>query len=132
MPLEHDFNPEEENHNKEHPQIPNDQWDLPIGFMLNGAPITLNNYSGIGMYTMSERFNEKDYDSEEMKQLVLNRIRSVDNYGTFSFNKVRVDREMAIKEVEEGTELGDYIIEIEMETITAMIEVLNNSSLNRE
>lgn len=114
-----------------HPKIPNDQWDLPIGYMPDGTPITLSNYQSLDVNTIAEQFNEKKFRSEEKRQLVLNRIKNVENYGSFSFNNERVDRGRAIKAVQANTELGDYIIEIEMETIKALIEVLNQDSLNR-
>ncbi|MFM9947381.1 MAG: hypothetical protein ACKV1O_05535 [Saprospiraceae bacterium] len=115
-----------------HPKIPNDQWDLPIGYMSDGTPITLSGYQGFDISSKAEQFDEKNLKLEEKKQLVLNRIKSVENYGSFSFNNVRVDRETAINEVQADTPLGDYIIEIEMETINALIEILNQGSLNRE
>ena len=114
-----------------HPKIPDDQWDLPIGYKSDGTPITLSGYQGLDIYTIAEQFDGKNLKSEEKKQLVLNRIKNVENYGSFSFNNVRVDRETAIKEVQADTPLGDYIIEIEMETINALIEVLKQDSLNR-
>ena len=104
MTLEYDPNQEDKNH----PKIPKDQWDLPIGFMPNGIPITLNNYKDVGIHTITKKLNERNIDLVEIKELVLNRLKKVKNYGAFSFNKERVDREIAIKEVEKGTPLGDY------------------------
>lgn len=116
---------------KNHPKIPSDQWDLPIGYKSDGTLITLNDYNSLDIHTITEQVEKKNLRSEEKKQLVLNRIKSVKNYGSFSFNDVRVDREKAIMEVQTNSPLGDYIIEIEMETINAMLEVLNQDSLDR-
>ena len=110
------------------PKIPKDQWELPIGFLSNGDPVTLINFKKHREFIMLDEYSTDAYNQEAVRRLVLNRLNKVKNYGSFSFNNEHINKDKAIREVEKGSELGDYIIAIEMETIKALIEVLDKNN----
>lgn len=106
----------------ENSKIPKDQWELPIGFDNEGKEIRL-----IDLKENPDRpekmllFEQEDYSEIEMRELVIKRLEGVDNYSSFQLGQEVIDLQRAKEEVENKTKLGAAIIEIEMETIKAMV-----------
>jgi|GEM_PF-2697011 len=109
----------------ENPKIPKEQWKLPIGYDSENKEISLEDFNE--NYRGEEFINSfvvEEYSEEELHSLVMKRLQEVENYGTFQLGNNIIDLDRAKLEVKNNTKLGEVIIEIEMETIKAMLKNL--------
>ena len=103
--------------------IPKDQLDLPVGYDFLDRPIPLRNYKK-ELENQLTRFRTKEKEFEDdRRKLALERLRKVKNYGEFRVAGYGIiNRERALLEIENSSDLGDYLITVEMNTIKVMIE----------
>ncbi|WP_109853244.1 hypothetical protein [Aquimarina sp. AU58] len=107
-------------------KIPKDQWNLVIRIDENGNEITLEDYDS----NQKERilpFQADSISEVAKKELALNRLENVKNYGIFRLPDVgKVDREKAIQLIKEDSEHAKYLIQLELKTIDLMVQRLNS------
>jgi hypothetical protein len=97
--------------------IPEDQWELPVGYSINGKLVTLAEYGARpnGVATLAS------LSSKEKRKLIIARIKLQRSYPTrFMLGVGKVDKETAIKEIERDSPAGKFILESEQKVISML------------
>ena len=103
---------------KKSPGISANQWDLPAGFKPDGSFATLAEMVEPAVPTL--RLTTLDQQSKH--DLILERLKQQPDYPTISIlGANKIDRQTAITEVENQTDIGKMIEEAEQNTLQILI-----------
>ncbi len=100
--------------------VPEDQWDLPVGFNEKGDIVTLREYANT---KTREIFQLSAIPHNQLKELIQLRIEKQKEYPElFMLGKGKVDKARALKELKKESDIGEYIIELELRVINMVKE----------
>lgn len=99
--------------------VPEEQWDLPIGFKDDGTPMSLREFKNIER----DHMHLAAITFDDLQNLVTMRIKAQDKYPSIMMlGKGKVDKERALQEIRENSDVGEYIVELERRVIEMMKE----------
>ena len=111
--------------NKRPDDIPEDQWNLPIGLKANGQYSTLADIASAQPVT----YSLASLSGEDKRKLIIKRIEETTNYPVRQMLGVgTVDKQKAIEEVRANTPAGKFIAEAEQRLIQLLIQLLKPNS----